>query len=65
MEISEAAYLLLRSTTTVVHAPQRNVLRFLMGQKHRSWRAFLLRFNMHLFLAQCEQVYLLMAVALF
>ena len=34
-----------------------------MGQKHRPWRAFLFRFNRYLFWAQCEQVYLFLALS--
>ena len=33
-----------------------------MGQKRRSWRAFLLCFDMYRFLAQCEKVYLFLAI---
>ena len=49
------------NSTTAVPAKKKG--RFRMGQRHRSWHAFLLRFNMYLFLAQYERVYLFLAIA--
>ena len=49
-------------TTTAVQA-QKKKQRLLMGQKHRSWRAFFTWLKYVPGLARCEQVYLFLALA--
>ena len=53
------------NTTTAVHAQKMKMFKVFSWAKNTARGVrFLLRFNMYLFLAQCEQVYLCLARAL-
>ena len=55
IKILEASYWYLLPGTAVQAQKNKNVLSFLMGQKHARGVRFLLRFNMYLFLAHSKK----------